>query len=919
MPFKEEGNEFCHKAGMTRRFAYTLAAAAVVLLGAAPAHGQSDSAKRMTVTPGAKYEAGGFESFFLGSGWRELWTTPVSAPVFSPDALGLKFDKRGGGRQSITVHFKEKGGWKGYVWRSVDKVPVDNLSPEFEGTFVGRLIQDQTSAFLPAAPLLVTPLLQSIGVLHLEPTLYVMGDNKSLGALNDTVSGMLGTFELKPTEADDDQPGFAGSAKIEGTSDFFEELSKDHNQTFDEREFLKSRLIDFLINDTDRSTDNYEFARFGDKAKGYRWRAIPRDRDWAFINAGGIMNRLVVRSIFAKLQPMGHKYEYSGLVYTSHILDRRLLQRLTAKDFREVAYEVKQAVTDPVLARVVGLLPSEWQKTSAPEELMSKLKSRRDRLPDVAMKFYRDLASEPDLHGTVMADRVEIIRHSNGDVTVRINALQPEMLARVERLKNGTVITEQPGEVAVAGEDWYERTFTPGETKEIRIYMGKGDDLVTIGGSPNRAILIRVIGEEGNDTFADVIGGKATRFYDQYGDNAVLAGPRIDLRKWEAPVPREGMRLGMLWRPDWGGKRGWSFTGGHNTGAGIIIGTGPRFTDYGFRKLPFAMKGGANFLYGTANGRVGVNGFIDSRFENSPMGWTLDARATQLESFRFFGYGNDTPDIGSRLSLVEQRAVIVDPALVYRIGWRARDNGFNEIRGAKGNAAEGEDTTGLVRRLRPTVGTLTAGPTLSWFKPEPDLGEPIVAANPTGSESYMIAGLKLGLQVDRTDDDAMPTSGYTFRASASAYPPMLGIDDAFGTLAGQATGYIPFLSGGPHLAFRAGGALGMGDVPIQFAPAIGGRNSLRGFASRRFTGDASANAGAELRIPVGTMNFLIKSKLGIFGLTDVARVWYDGANEGGWHQSYGGGIWASALGKSLSVAYAQGEAGRLYLRLGQSY
>jgi hypothetical protein len=109
---------------MMRRLGLALAVAAVSLLGATqPAGAQMDTARRVTVTPGNQYRAGGLETFFLGGGWRELWTTPVSAPVLNFDARGLEFDKRGGGRQSITVHFKEKDGWKSYVWRSVDKVP----------------------------------------------------------------------------------------------------------------------------------------------------------------------------------------------------------------------------------------------------------------------------------------------------------------------------------------------------------------------------------------------------------------------------------------------------------------------------------------------------------------------------------------------------------------------------------------------------------------------------------------------------------------------------------------------------------------------------------------------------------------------------------------------------------------------------
>ena len=56
--------------------------------------------------------------------------------------------------------------------------------------------------------------------------------------------------------------------------------------------------------------------------------------------------------------------------------------------------------------------------------------------------------------------------------------------------------------------------------------------------------------------------------------------------------------------------------------------------------------------------------------------------------------------------------------------------------------------------------------------------------------------------------------------------------------------------------------------------------------------------------------------LGVFGLADAGRVYFDGESPGGWHTSYGGGVWFSSLGHALSLAYAKGETGRLYLRLG---
>jgi hypothetical protein len=94
---------------------------------------------------------------------------------------------------------------------------------------------------------------------------------------------------------------------------------------------------------------------------------------------------------------------------------------------------------------------------------------------------------------------------------------------------------------------------------------------------------------------------------------------------------------------------------------------------------------------------------------------------------------------------------------------------------------------------------------------------------------------------------------------------------------------------------------------------------LRGYSWRRFAGDAAVNAGTELRVPVGTLNLLLKSDVGVFALADAGRVWFDGTSAGGWHTGVGGGLWFSAVGKALSVAYAHGEGHRLYLKSGLSY
>ena len=107
-----------------------------------------------------------------------------------------------------------------------------------------------------------------------------------------------------------------------------------------------------------------------------------------------------------------------------------------------------------------------------------------------------------------------------------------------------------------------------------------------------------------------------------------------------------------------------------------------------------------------------------------------------------------------------------------------------------------------------------------------------------------------------------------------------------------------------------------GLIPAQYAPSIGGWSTVRGYQSNRFSGDASVDGSTELRVPVGTVNLLVRWDAGVFGLADVGRVWMAGESDGSWHKGFGGGVWLSALGRAVSVAYAKGDEHRVYLKAG---
>jgi len=67
------------------------------------------------------------------------------------------------------------------------------------------------------------------------------------------------------------------------------------------------------------------------------------------------------------------------------------------------------------------------------------------------------------------------------------------------------------------------------------------------------------------------------------------------------------------------------------------------------------------------------------------------------------------------------------------------------------------------------------------------------------------------------------------------------------------------------------------------------------------------------------LRLLLPVDLGVFGLADIGRVYYDGEDSDKWHTAAGGGIWFAFLDRTstISVGLAQSvERLGLYISLG---
>ncbi|MQA91443.1 MAG: BamA/TamA family outer membrane protein [Gemmatimonas sp.] len=852
-----------------RRVTLQMALGALAI-GPTLAVAQEDS---VTVQAGTNYSENGFVRFFLGDRYRELWTAPIEVPVLSPDTFagGLELLERGGGRQTKSLRFGSKDG-REWVFRSIDKDQSGGLPRDFEDTVLDDIIQDQVSSKHPGGALVVDALLETVGVLHASPRLAVMADHPMLGEYRSEFGGMLGIIEERPDESDGAQGSpykFRGHERVIGSDRFLERLRESSEDRSDARAFLTARLMDLLLGDWDRHEDQWRWAQV-DRDGARHWLPIPRDRDNAFFHADGVIRRVgkMMRPFVVTFDE--NVSDLSGLTYNARLLDQLILPELTREEWQEVAAEVQGHLTDDVIANAVAVLPPAYYEGSG-EDLIRKLRARRDRLTEILPAFYDQIVREAAVFATDEDDDLEVVREPGGSVVVRLDDRE-----------RGT---------------YFERRFVPAETREVRIFLYDGDDRAIVQGASERGVVIRVIGGDGDDRLEDVTaaGSAPTIFYDSSGDNAFVTGPAttVDRRRYTLAAIDTLLRNNLPPARDWGVARSWFFPSvGWESEIGPVLGVGPMWVRFGFRQDPFATQMHAQLQVAPLEGRFGVKLSGRRRMTGNHAEARLDATATQISVTRFHGFGNDTP---------------AGPNPDRMLVWSNRYGASAEL-----------------RQFPTDNWQIGVGPAIEFTDPDPQFGSPAADTEPPGSGSFGVAGLQLGTAYDNRNSGSYPRSGVRVAAALAGYPLVWG-DTPEGFVRSSATAATYFgvpLPLESTVALRAGGAWVLGDAPFQYAATVGGGSSLRGYRTNRFTGDQSVFGSAELRSLIGRVDLRIaRGDIGTILLADLGRVFVSGEDSSTWHTAFGGGLWFGLVDRHLvgHSTIAFGERTTLNLGLGMPF
>jgi hypothetical protein len=804
------------------------------------------------VAAGPRYRAGGLHRALLGSDYRDLWTLPIEAPLLHlrTEAGGLVPVRRVGGQQTMGLALRGADG-RDYTFRGVDKDPTSVLPPDLEGTLADRVVQDQVASGHPAAPLIVAPLAAAAGVLHVEPRLVVMPDDETLGEFRRDFAGLLGTFEEFPG------PGFAGATAVFSGEEMWARRDRGEPLRVDAVAFLRARLLDLFVGDWDRHRKQWRWVEVPGRAGLL---PLPEDRDQAFSRFEGLLLQ-VARHAQPRFLDFGPDYPgIEGMAFNGWEQDRWLLSELAWPAWEATVRELRSAWSDAVLDKAASRMPPEYFRLDG-ARLASALEARRDRLPEIARSFFRHLNRQADVRLSDAAESVRVERRPDG--SVEVTAMR--------------VDTPEPV---------FRRVFEPEDTREVRLDLRGGDDVVATSG-PRGRMVVRVVGGRGDDRLDDTASG-GTLFSDSAGRDTVRAGPGTRWDRREYVPPPANPRAPWIPPRDWGRRTVPTLWIAGGPDAGVFVGGGLLTTGYGFRQDPYADRQllRAGWAFGASAGRLDWEGTFPRR--NSGDAWTLAARASGIEVLRFYGFGNDTSDEGpDRFFRVRQQQARLEAARHWGLGRRA---------------------------------SFFAGPAVQFATTRDDRDRLIGQARPYGSGDFGQVGALVGLRVDTRDRPVAPQTGFRLSVRARAFPAVWSVRDAFGSLEGETAAYLG--GAGATLALRAGANRVFGTYPFHEAAFIGGPASVRGFRANRFAGDGALYGNAELRLRVAPFFLFFPGEIGVFGLGDAGRVYVEGEESRSWHTAWGGGVWLSFLGRAntLSVAVARSpERTGAYVRAGFAF
>ena len=793
-----------------------------------------------------------FHLKMFGENYREEWAAKIDVPMFDigSEKGGLEILQRGGGHQTISLRLEAEDG-KQYVLRSMDKNPALTLPEDFRDTFIKSIVQDGISASHPYAPFIIPYFAEAAGIFHTNPKVVYIPDDPRFGIHREDFANTLALFEERANKENISEPFFGAGDDVVSSPDLYEKLRKDNDNRVDQVFVAKNRLFDFWLGDWDRHDDQWRWVEYDRKDDEKLYKPIPRDRDQAFFAGEGLFKK-IASSKWAQPALKGFQDDIDyipGLgAYRIRYFDRIFMTEVSLEEWLNEANALKTALTDDLIEETIKRWPNEIYELHG-EEIIRKLKNRRDNLDKYAEDYYKLISKQVDV---LASDKQELFK--------------------VERLdnENTKVTVYKISKKGNTDKVIYERTFKTSETREVRLFGFDGDDRYEVSGEVDQGIKVMIIAGADNDIIEDrsrVKGGpKKTIVYDNKVGTEITAGPETrDLTTDKDPnvnlYNRQEFDFNLL-AP--------LVSANYNPDDGVFIGGGVLIKTDGFRKSPYATRHKilANYAFATSSYNFSYDLNVIDALGKLDFSLTAEANAPNFVN-NFFGLGNETDydsDLDERYYRTRFEEYTLRPTMTFNVGKNAVLNFGPTFR-----AVEVEDSQDRFIR---------------------DFSDALTTSNNI-FEQKTYAGGTVGFHFDETSEQISPKKGVDFNL---VFDYQGGLNDVSKNSAALKTN-VAF-----HFSFaepsrtvfstRFGYEKIFGDFEFFQSAQLDGFNNLRGYRRYRFSGESSFYHQFEMRVKLlDWRSYILPSEVGLVLFNDLGRVWVDGEDSNKIHHGYGGGLY----------------------------
>ncbi len=833
--------------------------------------GSTDFSDSTIVTIASKKYKKKGKSTWLGTNYRDVWSTPVEVDVFDigSEHGGLEVLKKGGGMQTKSLRMEASDG-KQYVLRSIEKFPENAIPESLRKTFAQDIVEDQISSSHPYGAFIVPTLAEAAQIYHTNPKPVFIPNDERLGQFRGTFAGILALYEERPNGEAAGDAHFGAADDVEGTLTVLEKLKKDNDNTVDQEFVVRNRLFDLWIGDWDRHDDQWRWAEF-DTGEGKMYRPIPRDRDQAFFMNEGIIPFIAARKwALPKIEGFDEKVNWApGLANNARFFDRSFMNELEWKDWTQQIEFLQKSLTDEVIDKAIAQWPEDIQRLTA-DRIRTGLKARRTDMPRYAKELYLYLSKEVEITGS---DKHEyfLVEHLNEHET-RVTVRKRKKDGEMEQLI-------------------YNRTFKANETKEIRLYGLDGEDVFQIKGIRNPRIMVRIIGGTDKDRIINGSGDqklKKLKVYDRLKSTKVEGNSSGILRLSEDPAinryDRKAFKYDILMP---------LVLLGANPDDGLFIGAGFNYTKNGWRKDPFASQHSLSTKRSLATDAFGIN--YKSTYTDVFGKWDLKPGLIIERPFgvnNYFGLGNETEFLKGQFQGEDD-----DDIDFYRYQHERIevDVDVEKNLGAYGNLSLGSGFRSI----------------------EVEQNSNRFIASETNSQVFNTNNYlkgKIGISVDTRTNKIIPQNGITASAGIEHLEALTDFSSSMTRLSADWAFYLNFkLPSSLVIANRLGTAHNIGDYEFFNANILSGRDNLRGYRQDRFHGDTFFYHNIDLRLKLFSFrSYIFPGQFGLLGFHDVGRVWLDGEDSDTWHTGKGFGIWITPINSFvLNLNYGFGDDGNI--------